>query len=141
MAYKIVIEGPPISKKRPRFAKRGNFVATYSIQKDVEGIAQTQIVFQLRDQGIIRPIEGPISVEMAFHMPIPKSYSKKLKMNLGKGHVPHVKKPDCDNLQKFYLDAMNGIAYNDDCQVWHIEASKTYSDNPRTEIILTVVPV
>jgi hypothetical protein len=48
----------------------------------------------------------------------------------------HVKKPDVDNLIKYYLDCMNGICYLDDSQVSIAHAIKLYSPTPRTEIIL-----
>lgn len=42
--------------------------------------------------------------------------------------------PDIDNLQKSLLDALNGIVWDDDAKITHIEAWKFYSEKPRTEI-------
>lgn len=36
----------------------------------------------------------------------------------------HNQKPDIDNLQKFYLDTLPGILYDDDCYVTHTVNTK-----------------
>jgi Holliday junction resolvase RusA-like endonuclease len=41
--------------------------------------------------------------------------------------MPKTKKPDIDNLTKAILDALNGIAWNDDAQVAQITAKKVWS--------------
>lgn len=35
---------------------------------------------------------------------------------------------DIDNLAKFVLDALNSVAYKDDCQVCVLQACKAYTD-------------
>lgn len=40
--------------------------------------------------------------------------------------VPHVKKPDSDNLIKAVKDALTGILWRDDCQVWKEQVTKIY---------------
>jgi phage terminase large subunit GpA-like protein len=37
MMINITIPGPPIAKKRPKFARRGKFVTTYNPQDSEEG--------------------------------------------------------------------------------------------------------
>lgn len=37
-------------------------------------------------------------------------------------------KPDCDNIAKIVLDALNGLAYDDDSQVTDLEVHKFYGD-------------
>ena len=48
----------------------------------------------------------------------------------------HTKRPDCDNLAKSILDALNGIAYDDDSQICSLSVFKFYGDEPRVEISL-----
>jgi Holliday junction resolvase RusA-like endonuclease len=46
-------------------------------------------------------------------------------------------RPDIDNLVKLGLDALNGVAYNDDGQVYCLNAEKCYvgpEDQSGTEI-------
>lgn len=50
------------------------------------------------------PNELPLSLHLVFHMPMPKSWSKKKQAEmLGK---PHQSKPDFDNLAKATVDAL-----------------------------------
>lgn len=48
----------------------------------------------------------------------------------------HIKKPDLDNMAKSVLDALNGLAYIDDSQIYSLTLFKTYSEQPRTELML-----
>ena len=66
-------------------------------------------------------------------MPIPKTLKK-----VQEGDH-HFKVPDCSNLIKLYEDALNGTIWEDDSIICEIVASKVYSDNPRTEIQVTIV--
>jgi len=131
---KIVIEGKPVAKKRPRFARRGKFVATYSDQETEEGR------FLLLAKGQIPgPMAGPLRVECKFYLPRPKGHFGSGK-NAGalKASAPlhHVNKPDADNLAKFCLDVLNGLAWADDAQIVALTGVKVYADDgpPRTEI-------
>lgn len=62
--------------------------------------------------------EGPLTVELLFGMPRPKSLPKR---------VTHMtKKPDIDKLIRAVLDALKGVAWCDDSQVVSVYASKRY---------------
>lgn len=130
---KIIIPGRPVAKRRPRFARRGKFVTTYSDQETEEGRFFLQALQQVRG----KPLEGPISVVMRFYMPIPKSASKKKKLLMGQGQILHVKRPDLDNLEKFVSDCLSGVAWVDDSQIFHSDTKKMYSHEPKTEIIIS----
>lgn len=92
------------------------------------------IGWQIRQQWS-EPIETPCKVNVTFHMPIPQSWSQKKKCeSLG---MPHVKKPDIDNIVKGLFDAANGIIWKDDNQVCELTCRKIYSDQPRIEIEVT----
>lgn len=69
-------------------------------------------------------------------MPIPKSMSKKDRLEANKGFLKHIKKPDVDNLIKLYLDVISGIAIKDDNAVSIGTAIKLYSITPRVEIMI-----
>lgn len=72
-------------------------------------------------------IQGAVEVFWTALMPIPKSWSKKKREETYHQKVPHVKKPDTDNLEKMLFDCMNGIVWKDDCQVWRVHKEKSYS--------------
>jgi Holliday junction resolvase RusA-like endonuclease len=70
-------------------------------------------------------------------MPIPKGTSKKKIIEMTENlTIHHTKKPDIDNLVKFSMDCLNGIAWEDDKQVISLSSYKYYSLKPRTEIII-----
>ena len=52
------------------------------------------------------------------------------------GEVRYTKKIDADNLAKSILDALNGLAYDDDAQVCMLVVKKLYAEVERVEVIL-----
>ena len=134
MKNRITIAGNPIAKKRPRFARIGTGVRTYSDQKKQTDNFTLQI---LKAVDYEAPSEKPIGMQIGFFMPRPKShYGTGKNSGILKKSSPcqHTKKPDIDNLIKFVLDCSNRILWRDDCQVIEITSFKVYSENPRTEI-------
>lgn len=73
---------------------------------------------------------GAIKLIVEYHMPIPKSYSRKRALECVGEY--HIKKPDLSNLIKFTEDALNGMVWEDDSIISHIEAKKFYSETPKT---------
>ena len=67
-----------------------------------------------------------VSIEAFF--PIPQSFSKAKKEMAIKGKLRPTTKPDCDNIIKVVLDALNGVAYYDDKQVVTVSCNKYYAD-------------
>ena len=53
------------------------------------------------------------------------------------GEIKHIKKPDLDNMAKAVLDALNGLAYIDDSQIYSLTLYKTYSEQPGTYLKIT----
>lgn len=81
-------------------------------------------------------LEGPIRVSVVMYFGIPASVSKKARQLMLDGEILPAKKPDCDNVCKSILDAIQGIAFDDDKQVVELRAKKLYSDNPRVVVKL-----
>lgn len=77
------------------------------------------------------PHDGPVALAMTFHMAVPKCREDE------RGQ-PHIIRPDGDNLVKLVMDAMNGLVYKDDGQVYRSSFEKVYaSDKPA--VGLTIV--
>lgn len=75
-----------------------------------------------------------IRLNAIFYMPIPKSTSKKrTKLMID---TPHTKRPDTSNLVKLIEDRAESVFYKDDSCIYHVNATKLYSDKPRIEIEL-----
>lgn len=53
-----------------------------------------------------------------------------------KGDILPTKKPDSDNIIKIILDALNGVCYHDDAQIYSINFEKKYAEIPETKIII-----
>ena len=128
------VPGKPFAKQRPRVVTRGGFARAYTPKQtvDYENLVKksySQTVGNLE-------LNGPISAKIEGVFPIPKSISKKDEEMMLKGDILHTKKPDCDNIAKSVLDALNGIAYNDDSQVCKLSINKVYGEIPKTNVIL-----
>ncbi len=117
------IPGNPIPLQRHRHSGKKCFDS----QKKEKQTLQWHIKSLI--QGLF-PAHSAIKLVVEYHMPIPKSYSKKRALEcLTRSHT---KKPDLSNLIKFTEDALNGIMWNDDSLISEIEARKFYSEKPKT---------
>lgn len=89
----------PIPKGRPRFARHGKFVHTYT-PKETEEYENAVRLWMISKYGCHRlPMDGPIKATYVFLLPRPKSKSKKKKWS--------DTKPDIDNLMKSFQDALD----------------------------------
>lgn len=121
--------GVPIAKGRAKFARRGNFVTTYTPEKTARYENLVKMAAQHAMAGS-PAITGPVTLACRFVMPIPASYSKKRAQACLDGQEPHCKKPDLDNLLKSIKDGCNGVVWRDDCQVVALISKKHYGDCP-----------
>lgn len=131
---KYILKGKPIPLKRARFTSFP-IPHVYDSQK----LLKAESGLELRMQhGYSKLIDGPISLDVTFFMPIPTTYSKKKKASLMGQH--HFKKPDLSNMIKYLEDVCIGIIFRDDSTIVTITAKKIYSDIPRTEFTITGEP-
>lgn len=72
--------------------------------------------------------ESLVRVEIQAFYPIPKSWSKKKRYEATFEKIRPTTKPDCDNIIKVVLDALNGVAYYDDKQVVSTACEKYYGE-------------
>jgi Holliday junction resolvase RusA-like endonuclease len=142
MKIQFTIYGKPTYKKRPRSrivdrGAIGSFVQTYSdpeqqqSEKTIQAIAMQNRPPQL--------LEGQLGARITAYFPIPKSVSKKKKAKMMAATVRPTVKPDCDNLAKIYLDALNQIIYSDDKQIVSLTVKKFYDLTPRVEIEISTL--
>lgn len=142
---KFILTGIPQSKDRPRFFKTKDGIRSYdpkSKKKQDTGKALQILIFEamsseldeICSEAVDLTVADFYHVSLAFYLPIPKSDSKRQKKAKLEGLLKPTTKPDLDNLEKFILDAMNGIFFADDKQVVKLASEKIYSEQPRTEI-------
>lgn len=138
----ITIPLKPVAQMRARHtairSKTGRiFQQTYKAEKQVQ--AEQRIEFYLLPYQPQKPIMGPVQLSIRCYMPIPKSWSKKRRLEAAKenGNIRHIKKPDLSNLIKNIEDCMTAMHFwQDDCQICGYlgGTGKYYSDRPRWEI-------
>lgn len=66
------------------------------------------------------------SVDILAAYKVPGSWSKAKKDAALRGEVPATVKPDADNIIKVVLDALNGLAWEDDRRVTAVSCRKVY---------------
>jgi len=132
----LTVLGEPVAKGRPRIA-RGH---AYTPERTAmyEGLVR---MAYLGKYGAEQPYIGEVAMHISAYFAIPKSASKKRRADMASGVVRPTKRPDCDNVAKIVMDALNGLAYEDDCQVVDCVVGKHYSGNPRVEVIIYAVGV
>jgi Holliday junction resolvase RusA-like endonuclease len=147
MTINITLNIEPKALPRARHTARKGYVSSY-YSRDTNAIfdiyAETLklAVSKLDEQtryNIRGMVEKPperlgIVLYVIFYMPMPKSWSKKRKIELDM--KPHLIKSDLDNLLKMILDRAEGLLFDNDKRIYSIRAEKVYSDRPRIELTL-----
>ena len=130
MKISFTVEGLPVGKGRPRFTQNGH-TYTPNKTKAYEEYVRTSWRTQ---SGMTIAADTPVTAYIDGYFPIPKHLSKKRHAELS--GTAYTKKCDADNLAKSILDALNGYAYDDDSRISRLIVTKTYSDNPRVEVMI-----
>ena len=131
----FMVEGTPVPKGRPRFARRGKFVSTYSPKTTVDYETKVAEAAQLA-MGSSEPLETPVGAYIYITLPIPASYSKKRTQACLSGDERPTKKSDIDNYCKAVFDGMNGIVFLDDSQIVSLHSTKVYGTIGMVEVMV-----
>ena len=83
--------------------------------------------------------DGPLLVVMHFRIPIPKFTRGAPRRAMA--DLPHFRKPDIDNLEKFMNDALKGVIWRDDSQISWSLRSKTNVDHHQGSTLIYVCPL
>ena len=132
MTYQLTIHEKAIGKERPRFnmyQKR-----TYTPTKTKKYEETIKYMFRQKYGQKFNPSENEIYIKIDATYAPPKSYSKKKRQMLIDGQVGYTQKPDCDNIAKAVLDALNGVVWKDDKQVVGLLVFKTYGEEDKINI-------
>lgn len=129
----FVVPGAPVAKGRPKFARRGAHVTTYTPENTerYENLVKMAARAAMRS---VAPYAGPIRLIVHIGLPIPASWSMKRQGEAAAGAIGATKKPDADNVVKALKDGMNGVVYVDDGQVVDLWISKRYARVPGVRI-------
>jgi Holliday junction resolvase RusA-like endonuclease len=131
----FMVEGTPVPKGRPRFARRGKFVSTYSPKTTVDYESKVSESAKLA-MGASEPLDTPVGAYIYITLPVPASYSKKRTQACLSGEERPTKKSDIDNYCKAIFDGMNGIVFLDDSLVVSLHATKVYGTIGMVEVMV-----
>lgn len=128
IAINFIVPGNPQGKGRPRFSRNGHHTYTPKKTTDYENLIKR---CYLEQSNYKIPINVPVRISILAVFSMPKNTSKANKLHMILKKIRPCKKPDGDNIEKAVLDALNGIAYEDDRQVVMCEWEKVYHEkNP-----------
>lgn len=134
MTFTFEIVGEPQGKGRPRFSTRGGFVKTYTPEKTASYENFVKVCYLNKYKG--QKLDGEIIAEIIAYFSIPKSFSKKKRVQAIEEKIMPTKKPDTDNIAKTILDSLNGIAFEDDKQVVALLVKKLYGEEAKVVVSL-----
>ena len=127
MANRFAFTVHAVPKQQPRQRHRivtgvgGNWVQNYT-PKAAPVNAYKAAVSRAAADCVRQPLGGPLLLSLVFVMPRPKAMVWKTKLMSRKPDTR--KRPDMDNLLKSTMDALTGILYRDDGQVFSVTAMK-----------------
>ena len=134
--FTFVVEGKPQSKLRPRIVTNQYTGKKHGYTPERTASYENLIRWSYKAAGGEYMGEKLLAVEIKAFYPIPKSTPKKKRLAIEQNEIRPQTKPDCDNIIKGILDALNGVAYYDDKQVVCVSCNKYYSDTGRIEVTL-----
>lgn len=131
----LTIPGEPVAKGRPRMMKSG-IAFTPTKTRNYETLVKELFIISKQER-----LEGELRATILAYFQIPKSATKAKRVRMESGLIRPIKRPDLDNIAKAVLDALNGLAYQDDSQIVSLAVEKYYADQPKVEISIREVQV
>ena len=129
------VPGQPRGKGRPRFARRGNFVKTYTDAATASYEDQIRF-YALQAMGSSKPLKGPLEAAIYIRLPVPRSYPKKRVAACLSGLEWPSKKPDWDNVAKSICDGMESIIFVCDSQIVECHVRKVYAEVAGVDVLI-----
>ncbi len=130
--FSFSVPGEPVAKGRPRFARVGGFVRTFTPEKSVRFEDTVRLIAQAAGAEVI---DGPVCVRIEAVWPMKGAPRK----GVPRPSVPKTTKPDADNVAKAICDALNGITWHDDGQVVELLVRKRHAAQGETAQTLVTV--
>lgn len=136
----ITVPGIPVSQPRQRHrvvtAGGRTFAQNYVPKRDPVNAFKALIALAAGEKHPGAPLEGPVCLHLELYFPRPKRLVWKTKPM---PRLPHDTKPDVDNLLKAVADALTGVLFRDDSQIWDCRVTKTYcagGEQPKTRVTI-----
>lgn len=137
--HEVTLPYPPSANRywRHRAMPKGG-IMTY-ISKDGQ-VFRAECAKLLAQGGISSPIKGRVGVAFTLYPQRPQDWQKRQR-KLGEGWHDSVRCIDLDNAQKALLDALKGIAFDDDVWVREIVARRAEPDEVGARLEVVVYPL
>lgn len=142
MRIEFKVPSVPVAQPRQRhrvaFVKGKPMAMSYTPAKDPVNSfkAAVQMACQAAYRGPV--IEGAVTFRMTAVFPRP---TNKIWKTRPMPREPKLSKPDGDNLQKSVQDALNGVLWRDDSQVWDGGCVKVIAAGNEQPHVLVVIDV
>lgn len=124
----FIVEGKPQGKARARTFYNARAGKMQSITPEQTKSYEDLIRWKYKAAGGQYMGEKVLQVDIKAFYPIPKAFNKAKQGEALEGQIRPTTKPDCDNIIKVVLDALNGVAYYDDKQVVCVSCNKYYGE-------------
>jgi Holliday junction resolvase RusA-like endonuclease len=130
-AIELVIPGVPVVWRAPYVGSRGAYSPKHNEKRIVQTLLKSMYKGDL--------IKSVICCDIYFHLPIPKSTSKKKQALMREDDIRPTAGGDLTNLRKFYEDCLQEIVIENDRQIVEGETGKWYDDEPRTVVLISPI--
>lgn len=124
------VPGDPVPQPRPRVSTSGGFARAYVPAKHPVHAYRRAIATHAAAAGAM-PGADPVEVIVDAVFARPKSHLRKSGLKTG---APALPRADVDNVGKAVLDALTGVAWQDDAQVRRLIVEKSYGTEARTTV-------
>lgn len=132
----FTVEGKPQGKARARTFYNKRLGRMQSITPEQTKSYEDLIRWSYTAAGGKYFGETTLQVHIRAFYPIPKAFNKAKVNDAVTQKLRPTTKPDCDNIIKVVLDALNGVAYYDDKQVICVSCNKYYGETGYLEITI-----
>lgn len=147
MNIQFTVHGEPMGKQRPKATSIGGHARVYTPKNTVQYESKVISAYKeaCGEEVTFPDPEEEVYACITAEFQLQKTHYGKRGINqkgLDKlsGKTNPTKAPDCDNIAKIVLDALNGLAYHDDSQITALLVIKRYAEQPCVRVILESKP-
>jgi len=130
----------PVSANRywRSYVPRGHNRAIVVLSEEAKSY-KSEVGWLAKAAGLRAPLGGRVNVHIELYPAMPQDAAQRMR-KLGDGWDERVRSIDLDNALKVTIDALKGIAYEDDRQVWKLSAERMEPDG-QARAVVTVEPI
>lgn len=121
-----------------RLKQKPAMAITY-VTKEAEAY-KTEVGWKIRAAGLLQPITGRVQIDVRLYPARPQDWQKRQRQE-GAAWDDTVRCIDLDNANKVLLDALKGMAIEDDKWVRRIVAERMEPDAEGARVVLTITPL